>query len=106
MHCADVAQTVWSGRQTASELEMKHPSYDKDFSRPYNPTIIADRYMHLHSMSARNRVKQLNVGTPRNPALSPAIFSKRVKHNRTVECGQSQGINFVARHPLKACKTQ
>jgi hypothetical protein len=24
------------------------------------------------------------------------ILSKRVKHNRTVECGYSQGINFVA----------
>ena len=33
---------------------------------------------------------------PRNPTLSPGIFSKRVKHNRTVECGHPQGINSVA----------
>jgi hypothetical protein len=34
------------------------------------------------------------------------ILSERVKHNRNVACGHSQEPNFVARHPLKACKTQ
>ena len=41
-------------------------------------------------------IGRLHVGTPRNPTLSPGIFSKRVKHNRTVECGHPQGINSVA----------
>ena len=32
-----------------------------------------------------NTIETLHVGTPRNPALSPGILSKRVKHSRTVE---------------------
>ena len=43
-----------------------------------------------------NTIETLHLGTPRNPALSPSIVSKRVKHNRPNECGHSQGINFVA----------
>ena len=43
-----------------------------------------------------NTAETLHVGTPRNPALSPSIVSKRVEHNRPVECGHSQGINSVA----------
>jgi hypothetical protein len=39
-------------------------------------------------------------------SVYPDIASKRVKHNRDVESGHSQGINFVTRHPPKACKTQ
>ena len=46
------------------------------------------------------------MGTPRHSTLLPGILSKRAKHNRDVECGHSQGINFVTRHPLKACRTQ
>ena len=34
------------------------------------------------------------------------IASKRVERNRNVEDGHCQGINFVARTPPKACKTQ
>jgi hypothetical protein len=41
----------------------------------------------------------------RESTLLPGILSKHVKHNRNVECGHCQGINFVARHALKACKT-
>ena len=34
---------------------------------------------------------------PRESTLfTPMIVSKRVKHNRTVECGHPQGINSVA----------
>ena len=43
-------------------------------------------------------------GSRRESTLLPGILSKRVKHIRNVECGHSQGINFVTRHPLKACK--
>jgi hypothetical protein len=46
------------------------------------------------------------VGTPRESNLLTGILSNRVRHNRDVECGHSQGVNFVTRHLLKACKTQ
>ena len=55
--------------------------------------------------SVSNAIATLNMGTPRAPTLSLGILAKRVKHYRNVEYGHSQGVNFVARHPLKVCKT-
>ena len=46
----------------------------------------------------------LNVPSPREAALLPGILSKRVTQDGSIECGHSQGVNFVARHSLKACK--
>ena len=60
------------------------------------PVILSKRVKHL---------ERLNVGTPRESILLPDIFLKRVKHIRNVECWHSQGVNFVTRHPLKACET-
>ena len=56
--------------------------------------------------SVQNTIETLKMGIPRESNLLPGILSKRVKHNRIVECGHSQRINFVTRHPPKACKTQ
>jgi hypothetical protein len=50
------------------------------------------------SQSVSNAIETLNVGTPRESILLPGILSKGVEHNRNVECGHSQGIDFVTRH--------
>jgi hypothetical protein len=60
---------------------------------------------HL-SQSVQNTIESLNAGTPREPTLLPLVHLKSEKHYRNIECGHSQRINFVARHSLKACKTQ
>jgi hypothetical protein len=39
--------------------------------------------------------------TPRESSLLPGILSKRVKHNKSIECGHCQGINLVTRHLLQ-----
>ena len=55
--------------------------------------------------SIKSITEMLNVGTPRESTLLPGSLSKRVKHDRNVECRRSQGINVVARHPLQECAT-
>ena len=48
-----------------------------------------------------------NCWPPRESTLfTLMIASKHVKHNGNIACGHSQEPNFVAQHPLKACKTR
>ena len=60
---------------------------------------------HL-SQSVQNTIESFNAGTLREPTLLPLVHLKSEKQYRNIECGHSQRINFVARHSLKACKTQ
>ena len=61
------------------------------------PRILSKRVKH-------NR--NVEVGAVMELALLLGMCSKHVNHNRNDECGRSHRIGFVARHPLKACKTQ
>jgi hypothetical protein len=71
------------------------------------PKVSAEPHPNSPGLHLIVFTKQLfSVGTPRESALLPGFLSKRVKHNRIVECGHSQEINCITQHRFKACKTQ
>ena len=73
------------------------------------PVHAAVQQAPARAFNTRARARAVHPYGARIQLHAPIYFdiaSKRVGHKRNVKDGRCQGINFAARNPAKACKTQ